>query len=661
MKRQAFTANRGKALLIMIVMIGLALPMGLAQDADAASDLMVKISRLEKTLDIIDSIGMDAAGQVSTGMIRDMLQGTDWVDPERSIIISLDNAGGRKFSAVLIPYSRKNPNFKQGFNAMDHDDYYIFSLPPGNTVYVPEAIEKEMARASKKGSSSVISISLAVSELVISNRDTISDLPDVMAQAQRQAKPGQVELTPQDLADVLEGFVKSAEQVKTLTFNIDLTELQFKGAVEVEAEKGSDLSKLFVSSGMTTRLGGYVPAEDITYRSRSYDVDNALDLVNEVFGNIYRKMGVDYEAMMAIGNSFTGESAGGLSYDTDNRIRFETMAVLKDEVDSKTFLDNVFLPWAMTYSQDLQKMMAEEFGTDVGPIFTRTQDSTVAGHRVVGLSARLLLSPMPSDEVKANIFESMMQYDNRIAVVGSLVLMAPDDTRMAQMIATAKSLRKKTSRGPLMTVEIDVARYLASLARFIPGHNIDPKSIPDLGLMSIVTEVSKGRINTSTSMYLEDMQLMMSYIKWMEPGAARVTGTPPSAPKKKKKVRVEKKPPPPVVKDAAYWVDQGGLAATYGAYDTSIKYYKKALAMGSEKSRVYFNMGVAYGELGDYPQAMANLEKAIELKPENGNYYYARGRVYLLSGANDNAMLDFEHAAEAGSVDAQQYLEGEGQ
>ena len=201
----------------------------------------------------------------------------------------------------------------------------------------------------------------------------------------------------------------------------------------------------------------------------------------------------------------------------------------------------------------------------------------------------------------------------------------------------------------------DVARYLASLARFIPGHQIDPDSIPDLGLMSIVTESSKGRITASTSMYIEDMQLMFSYLKWMEPGGDGTAAPPP--PSKKRKAALDKKPKP-VVKDAGYWVGQGGLAATYGAYDSAIRYYKKALAMGSEKSQVYFSMGISYGELGDYPQALAHLEKAILLNPDNGTYYYGRGRVYLLSGDKDRAMQDFEHAAEMGDADARQYLEG---
>ena len=305
--------------------------------------------------------------------------------------------------------------------------------------------------------------------------------------------------------------------------------------------------------------------------------------------------------------------------------------------------------------------MAEAYTEDVGPIFSRTQDSTVAGHKVVGLRAQLFLSPMPSADDDAPLAADLMRYDVRTAVVGNLLLVAPDDARMAEMIKTAKTLRKKTSQGPLMTVEIDVARYLSSLARFIPGHSIDPNSIPDLGLMSIVTEAGKGRITVSSSMYLEDLQLMISYLKWMEPGEGGMPAAAPPPIPKKKKVAVERKKPQPVVKDAAYWVDQGGLAATYGAYGTAIKYYKKALAMGSEKSRVYYSMGISYGELGDYPEALANLEKAIELNPDNGNYYYGRGRVYLLSGDKDKAMLDFEHAAEAGSVDAQKYLEGAGQ
>jgi len=83
--------------------------------------------------------------------------------------------------------------------------------------------------------------------------------------------------------------------------------------------------------------------------------------------------------------------------------------------------------------------------------------------------------------------------------------------------------------------------------------------------------------------------------------------------------------------------------------------------MGADESRVYFNMGIAYGELGDYPRALVHLGQAIQIAPDEGAYYYGRARVYLLSGEKDMAMEDFERAADLGDLDALQYLEGAGQ
>ena len=129
----------------------------------------------------------------------------------------------------------------------------------------------------------------------------------------------------------------------------------------------------------------------------------------------------------------------------------------------------------------------------------------------------------------------------------------------------------------------------------------------------------------------------------------------------KKLAKEPAQPTQPIVKDAEYWIDQGGLAATYGAYESAIRYYKKALVMGTDEGRVYFNMGIAYGELGDYPQALIHLGQAIQIAPDEGAYYYGRARVYLLSGEKDMAMEDFERAADLGDLDALQYLEGTGQ
>jgi tetratricopeptide (TPR) repeat protein len=159
--------------------------------------------------------------------------------------------------------------------------------------------------------------------------------------------------------------------------------------------------------------------------------------------------------------------------------------------------------------------------------------------------------------------------------------------------------------------------------------------------------------------------MMMAYLKRMQPGEEGDGPASTPAAKKPESPTVAKKPvkapEQPVVRNAAYWMEKGQLAATYGAYASAIKYYKKALDMGSEESQVYFNMGIAYGELGEYVRALDYLSRAIQMDSGKGAYYYGRGRVYLISGNKDMAMEDFKRAAELGDLDAIQYIEGTGQ
>lgn len=110
----------------------------------------------------------------------------------------------------------------------------------------------------------------------------------------------------------------------------------------------------------------------------------------------------------------------------------------------------------------------------------------------------------------------------------------------------------------------------------------------------------------------------------------------------------------------AYWLDQGGLFATYGNYTAAIDAYQKVLSLDPENSEAYFDMGVAYGELDEFDSALLHINKAITLDPEQGRYYYGRAWVYLISGRSDKALDDFKKAAELGDLDAILYLKQAG-
>ena len=655
--------------LAIYLMAGMVLPMGPLQSTAAAADLILKISRLEQALDLIDSMDLSDTGQPPTAALRGMLQDVEWIDNERSIVLSWDKSGDRPLSAILVPYHQANPNFKQAYKAISRKDYYILSLPPGNELVIPESVEKDMAGVSREGSASTVSLTLALRQMVDGNRDSIINMLDTVGQMSSEDQPedqpeDQIDpLAPsaEEIRQILIGLVDAVEQIELFSLSLDLNEEQFKMVAETVPVKDSELSAFFSSIGMTTRLDGYRPAHDITFRSRSYQVDSALDMFDTILGPFYKKLGINFADLISLGRHFTGETAGGMTYGSGTRILVESMAVLKDDVDSKRFMEKVYLPWAEEYGKKVTRLMEKRTGKRMSPVLTRTPDSTVGGHRAAGVQIKLPMSPMPFGESQQGKGDNFMTYDMRTAVVGNLMLTAHSDARLAEMIRTAKSLRKKTSYGPMMTMEVDLGRYLSSLARFIPGHKIDPQSVPDIGTVSFVTVAGGDRVISSAAMETDDIRMMMAYMKRMQPGDSgkEAAVSPPEVKKTEKKL--EKEPVQPIVKDAGYWIDQGGLAATYGAYESAIRYYKKALAMGADESRVYFNMGIAYGELGDYPRALVHLGQAIQIAPDEGAYYYGRARVYLLSGEKDMAMEDFERAADLGDLDALQYLEGAGQ
>ena len=650
-----------RAMLVMTLLAGMVLVTGFRHPTAAAADFVVKISRLGQMLDMIDSLAMWDAGQVPTAALRDMLQGADWIDDNRSIVLAWDKSGERPFPAILVPYRQANPNFKEAFKAISRKDYYILSLPPGKAEAIPDGVELEMAGASQDLPASTISMTVALRKLIAGNRDGIDHLLQAISQASPSDQTDPLAPSLEETRGMLTGLVDAAQQIDVLTLHLDLNENQFKMVAETIPVKGGKLSSFFASGGMTTRLDDYRLAHDITFRSRSYDVDAALEVLDTTFGPFYGKLGIDFADMIALGRHFTGETAGGMTYGEDDRVLVETMVVLKNGVDSENFMEDVYLPWAEEYGRNVTRLMEKETGKSIGSVVTRTPDSTVGGHRVNGMRMKLPVSPMPFGEGRRGAEEKVMIYDVRAAVVGNLMLMAPDDARLAEMIQTAGRLKKKTSHGPMMTLMVDMGKYLASLARFIPGHGIDPRSIPDLGTVSFAAVTGTDRMITSAAVETDDMRMVMAYLKRMQPGEEDDEPASTPAPQKPASPTVAEKPAKapeqPIVRDAAYWMDQGRLASTYGAYASAIGHYKKALATGAEESRVAFNMGIAYGELGDYPRALDHLNQAIQMAPDQGAYYYGRARVYLLSGNKERAMEDFKHAAKLGDLDAIQYME----
>jgi tetratricopeptide (TPR) repeat protein len=106
----------------------------------------------------------------------------------------------------------------------------------------------------------------------------------------------------------------------------------------------------------------------------------------------------------------------------------------------------------------------------------------------------------------------------------------------------------------------------------------------------------------------------------------------------------------------AFWLDRGGLCATYGNYTAAIEAFKQALKLDPANGEAYFDLALAYMGLDDYDLAVEHFNKALELSPQQGRFFYGRARALLVSGRKAQAMDDFQKAADLGNLDAADYL-----
>ena len=109
--------------------------------------------------------------------------------------------------------------------------------------------------------------------------------------------------------------------------------------------------------------------------------------------------------------------------------------------------------------------------------------------------------------------------------------------------------------------------------------------------------------------------------------------------------------------DATYWLDRGGLYATYGNYSAAVEAYQKALTLDANNSKAYYDMSVARAELGQLDQALEEINRAIAMDPGQDRYYYGRAWLLLRTGRMAEAMDNFNKAADMGNLDAAAYLQ----
>jgi tetratricopeptide (TPR) repeat protein len=75
--------------------------------------------------------------------------------------------------------------------------------------------------------------------------------------------------------------------------------------------------------------------------------------------------------------------------------------------------------------------------------------------------------------------------------------------------------------------------------------------------------------------------------------------------------------------------------------------YDQAVQCGYDQDdQLYFNLGMAYAELGQSEKAVIAFERAVTLKPLNAENYFGLGLAAALAGQPDSAMRALSKAVE---------------
>jgi hypothetical protein len=631
-------------------------------------DIIVKISRIDETLNVIEEL-MKADPRTNTPspahMLRGMLQGTDWIDHSRPIVLGivLKNTAEPEISA-LIPFKESNNNFQAAFNASSGSDYYIISVPPISNGNISESLKNALLDVSRAKSDDSFSITMNVNKIISIYNDKIKESMGQLENMPANQEFNQLNISPAEIREMLQKSIDTLSEIETASIGLKLNKSIFQAFFEADTVQDGRLEKLFTSTGETVVLDDYSPQYQINFRSHSCDVMGMLDIMNNCFGEFYKRIGIDFSSIESVCTNFTGEMAGGVSFE-NGRMISESISVLKKGRNYADFIEKTYLPWLKKYSTDINKMLSKQMSSTKQQNFTCTQDSIVKGHKVYGIKVGVpFFSVLGQNSMNCIAKDKQIfEYDIRMTVVDNLLITAPNDKRMDELIQISGNFKEKKPAQPLMTINIDMAAYIKMLMGMAPAHGLKMGKLPEMGKLTLECKASNGSISARSSIMMDDLRKMIAWIKEIDfsnlrSAACRTelscmetdAGSLNQVGNHEKARAVNEN-------DAEYWWKKGVLCSTYGNDKAAIRYYKKAIEMDPNRIDAYFQLGISYGEIGDYQKAISLITKSLETDPQNGLYFYGRGRVYLLSGNEEKGVDDLKVAAALGSQDAYYYLQ----
>jgi len=633
-------------------------------------DVYVKISRLDKIINMMDQFVVSAPAEAEPSsspgaMIKGLLQGTDWIDPSRSIVIGVTFTSVQPDIFFFIPFVKPNENFRTSYQAIKGSDYYVISLSSGrqNSIVTKKTLTA-LRNAAQLSTDALISIDIEVKHLLSDGRDAqLRQLIRNMPLSSGGPPDDKMMLSPAEIRTMLLKMLAKARQLERITANTDFDERLFKTTFKTNAIKGSEIARLFASGGSQSFLQGYQPEAQIRFQSRSFDINGMIELMNACFGAVYAKAGVDFDNLLKIIPYFTGESAGGISY-RRNQMFFEMIGVLDDRELPQNFVEKVYLPWMLEYGRNMSQVLKSQIAGRMRPLYQRALDSTVSGHKVVGVKGQW---PVFDYMRGKNAVVSWMKYRMRITTHGNFLIIAPNDNHLKKLIRIANTLKNKpVGNAPLMKVTVDLNGYLEQMNHLRPPNGRNRRSLKKMGAILISLNLKDREAVFTSSMRVKDIRTLATCFETLPTAGKR---PPPTKPALSEKKRTPAKQPAPAtaprysdrsVKNADYWLDKGLLCATYGNDSAAVRHYKKALALSPQRGDIWFSLGISYGEMGDFVEALISLNRALELGFSEGLGLYGRARVYLLAGETAKALEDFHHAAALGNKESIHYLEKRG-
>ncbi|MBI9073793.1 MAG: tetratricopeptide repeat protein [Desulfatibacillum sp.] len=620
---------------------------------------VVRIKDVAQTLDIIDEWGAQAnQGQPVTLPVRAMLGNTDWIDPAKTAVamISLDQQAPTVYA--IVPFVKTSQVFQQLTQAQIGPGYYLIAYPPSGPV--PGDITRALlTESAKTAGQDTISVEIPAAALVAKMESSISQ-----SMLQMQApQPGAPEtISPEDAQLMVKGILDLFKQLQSFGMGVSISRSKAALSFEGQALPGTQLARAMVQPPPgESQLLDYHPTGSILYRSRPYEVKGFMDLMTDTLGPFYAKMGIDFDCLSLPVAEMTGEYVAGISLEAD-AMKMEGIWCIKEQAAASIIIEKM-----IQCTVDMTANNPQLSQMPGAAVWKRTKDSKVAGLDVKGMKAEITMPPQGPSAPGGGI----SNMDIRMAASDGMVFIANTDARLAQVIRKAKALKPGKASGPLLTMEMNLGEIMTLAAQNTPGSKL-PDTVPKTK-MHITMDMGAGKARTEVAMNPTEIMDMAQLFAKMSPQGQGATGFSrqegdavlqpgddlfkPKYEEVPEYVEPELTPEELLEREVGDLVEKGNLSAMYGGPNAAIKTYKQALKLDPASPAANFAAALAYTELGEFQLALDHTDKALEARPAHPVYLYGRARILLLSGQKDAAMVEFVSAANAGSEDAQNYLD----